>query len=494
MSAYVDEEGRTLVPAGTVRLTDGEAAAPQDVTAVGGRYVVAPELVQVGDNVRRNLRLDETFVESVREMGVMKDIDVYAAPAGLVVLDGHRRLAAAMEAGLPLVPVRVVPEPGEADRIGLQLLSNDAGRHNSAVDRADAITQLVLLGASAGDLRAHGVRRFEQVAAKKVTEASAEVRDLEATAGLDMVALAKVADLEADTSPAFAADIAALIERSPSRIDHILEFARDDYARWQDIQCLIAEAKDSGARIITTDAEESEASAVYLYWLRDAETGEQVLPEEHVSCPGRAVRVSGGGGIRVPSYTEEMCCDPAFYGHIHVHDLKRDFPSVASTGETPSEEELRAEVERKRAAEERRRAVEATHAVRRTWVRQHVLGCARVPADAALLIDPVLRELDDYEVVEDTGRRLIAEAGGTCLRAAPPGSARAAARSVLAWAVAQAEGLIGIGEIHQSQALRAYLRSLERWGYALSPIEQEYCEGVEADGVVLFTLPKGRSL
>ena len=485
MSAYVDEEGRTLVPAGTVRLTDGEAAAPQDVTAVGGRYVVAPELLQVGDNVRRNLRLDEALVESVREMGVVKDIDVYAAPVGLVVLDGHRRLAAAMEAGLPLVPVRVVPRPGEADRIGLQLLSNDAGRHNSAVDRADAITQLVLLGASAGDLRAHGVRRFEQVAAKKVTEASAEIRDLESTAGLDMVALAAVAELEADTSPAFAAEIAALIEGSPEMIDHILKYAESDFEDWKTVQRLIAEAREAGARILTT-TELAGADAQYLYWLRDAETGDPISPEEHVSCPGRALLVHGGGNLRVPTFTEEMCCDPESHGHGDYRAVSRASAARAER-KGPSEEELRA-------AAERKRAVEAAHAVRRTWVRQHVLGCARVPADAALLIDPMLRELDDYEVVEDTGRRLIAEAGGTCLRAAPPGSARAAARSVLAWAVAQAEGLIGIGEIHQSQALRAYLRSLERWGYALSPIEQEYCEGVEADGVVLFALPKERSL
>ena len=492
MSALTDAGGRARVPAGTVSLTDEEAAAPQDVTATGGRYAVAPELLQVRDNVRRALQADEALVESVRALGVVKDIDVYAAPVGLVVLDGHRRLAAAMEAGLPLVPVRVVPRPGEADRIGLQLLSNDAGRHNSAVDRADAITQLVLLGASAGDLRAHGVRRFEQVAAKKVTEASAEVRDLEATAGLDMVALAAVAELEADTSPAFAAEIAALIEGSPEMIDHILKHAESDFEDWKTVQRLIAEAREAGARILTT-TELAGADAQYLYWLRDAETGDPVSPEEHVSCPGRALLVHGGGNLRVPTFTEEMCCDPESHGHGDYRAVSRASAARAER-KGPSEEELRAEAERKRAAEERRRAVKAAHAVRRTWVRQHVLGCARVPADAALLIDPMLRELDDYEVVEDTGRRLIAEAGGTCLRAEPGGSARAAARSVLAWAVAQAEGLIGIGEIHQSQALRAYLRSLERWGYALSPIEQEYCEGVEADGVVLFTLPKERSL
>ena len=493
MSTYVDQDGRARVPAGTVALTNEEAAFPQGVTAVGGRYAVAPGLLQVRDNIRRNLWVDEAFVESVRALGVVKDIDVYARPNGLVVLDGHRRLAAALEAGVQMVPVRVVHEPRQADRIGLQLLSNDAGRHNRSVERADAITQMVLLGASAGDLRAHGVRRFEQVAAKKVSAASGAVRDLEAQAGLDMVALAAVAELEESTSPAFAAEIAALIEGSPEMIDHILQYAESDFEEWEAVQRLIAEARATGARILSTADEASEADAQYLYWLRDAETGEPISHEEHMSCPGRALLVRGGAELRVPTFVEEMCCDPESHGHGDFRTASRSSAARAEQ-QGKSEEELRAEVERKRAAEERRRAVEAAHRVRRTWVRQHVLGCARVPADAALLIDPILRELDDYEVVEDSGRRLITEAGGTCLRAAPPGSARAAARSVLAWAVAQAEGLIGVGEIHQSRALRTYLRSLERWGYALSPVEQEYCEVAEADDAILFTLPKERAL
>lgn len=480
------------MPAGTVSLTAEEAAAPQEVTAAGGRYAVAPALLQVRDNVRRALQVDEAFVESVRALGVVKDIDVYASPVGLVVLDGHRRLAAAMEAGLPLVPVRVVPSPGEADRIGLQLLSNDAGRHNSAVDRADAITQLVLLGASAGDLRAHGVRRFEQVTAQKVTGASPEVRALEASAGLDMVALAKVADLEEETSPDFAAEVSALIEADPEMLDHIMERTRMDYEAWEEAQVHIEEARAAGARILGEEEKAGEAPA-FLCHLRDAETGALIREEDHLSCPGRAVRPFRGAANRVVTMVDELCLDPGAHGHVDVRVGPR--AAAVAAREDQTEEEVRAQVERRRAAEERMKAVSAAHSVRRKWVGARLLAGGRAPADADLMIAHVLCGMDSERTYfASTGRILIAEADGGMYRMCRPTGIRSASRSVLAWAVAQSEGTIGAGEIPQRWEIRVYLRSLERWGYRLSPVEEEFCKALEDDDKGVDALPKERGI
>lgn len=492
MSVLADAGGRARVPAGTVSLTEAEALSPQDVTAAGGRYAVAPELLQVRKNVRRALQVDEAFVESVRALGVVKDLDVYAAPVGLVVLDGHRRLAAAMEAGLPLVPVRVVPSPGEADRIGLQLLSNDAGRHNSAVDRADAITQLVLLGASAGDLRAHGVRRFERVTAQKITGASAEVRALEASAGLDMVALAKVADLEEETSPDFAAEVSALIEADPEMLDHIMERARMDYEAWEEAQAQIDEALAAGARILGEEENAGEAPA-FLCYLRDAETGTPIREEDHLSCPGRALRPFRGAANRVVTMVDELCLDPGAHGHVDVRVGPRAAAVAAHEGR--KEEEVRAQVERRRAAEERMKAVKAAHAVRREWVGARLLAAGRAPADADLMIAHVLRGLDSERTCfAPAGRILIAKADGGMYTGRRPTGIRSASRSVLEWAVAQSEGAIGGGEIPQRWEVRVYLRSLERWGYRLSSIEEEFCKALEVDDEGADALPKERAV
>ena len=97
---------------------------------VGGRY----SLWSAGDNIRRDLRVGADFLETVRAHGVVKDIDVYVALTGLVVLDGHRRHHAAVALGLDVVPVRVVQMDTEVERIARQLMVNDEHAHTNAAD------------------------------------------------------------------------------------------------------------------------------------------------------------------------------------------------------------------------------------------------------------------------------------------------------------------------------------------------------------------------
>ena len=115
-------------------LEDSQALAPVGEVAVGERLLVNPEALSAGENVRLNLRLDKAFVETIRELGVLKDIDVYPTLTGLVVLDGHRRHAAALEAGLDRVPVRVVEVVSDENRIALQLVENDARLHTASLE------------------------------------------------------------------------------------------------------------------------------------------------------------------------------------------------------------------------------------------------------------------------------------------------------------------------------------------------------------------------
>ena len=135
-------EEPTAVPStGTGVLSAEVASDPIGAVQAGQRWLVDPTLLQAGSNVRTDLRVGPEFVETIKGMGVLKDIDVYPTLTGLVVLDGHRRHRAAIEARLETVPVRIVDVAGETERIGLQLTENDAHEHTSAVDRARAINQ-----------------------------------------------------------------------------------------------------------------------------------------------------------------------------------------------------------------------------------------------------------------------------------------------------------------------------------------------------------------
>jgi ParB family chromosome partitioning protein len=61
-------------------------------------------------NVPRDLALDEEFVASVRELGILTPLPVTPDGGGYRVIDGHRRLAAAGEAGLAEVPCDIAAE------------------------------------------------------------------------------------------------------------------------------------------------------------------------------------------------------------------------------------------------------------------------------------------------------------------------------------------------------------------------------------------------
>jgi len=72
---------------------DGEAGtAALPVPAGGGRPVIAVALLAAHPgNVRRDLALDEEFIASVRELGILTPLRVTPDGDGYRVIEGHRR-------------------------------------------------------------------------------------------------------------------------------------------------------------------------------------------------------------------------------------------------------------------------------------------------------------------------------------------------------------------------------------------------------------------
>ena len=210
------EEPEAVSSTGTGVLSTEVAADPIGAVQPGQRWLIDPTLLQAGSNIRADLRVGPEFVETIAGLGVLQDIDVYPTLTGLVVLDGHRRHRAAIEAGLETVPVRIVDVAGELERIGLQLTENDAHEHTSAVDRARAINQLVLMGLPASELRKRGVKASEATLARRVANASQEVADLGESASLGLDDLAKIAEAEADLPATRHAAVECMRMRSSS--------------------------------------------------------------------------------------------------------------------------------------------------------------------------------------------------------------------------------------------------------------------------------------
>lgn len=475
-------EEPTAVPStGTGVLSAEVASDPIGAVQPGQRWLIDPKLLQAGSNVRTDLRVGPEFVETIKGMGVLKDIDAYPTLTGLVVLDGHRRHRAAIEAGLETVPVRIVDVASETERIGLQLTENDAHEHTSAVDRARAINQLVLMGMPSSELRKRGVRASEATMARRVANASQEVTDLEEAASLGLDSLAKVAEAEAELPKDIAGMVVEEIRKAPGRIDHVLERARDEARRRQVYEDAVLELRQQGVRVITDDKfyEGFPKTHQYLWSLVD-EYGNRV--ELHESCPGHAAYVSVfGSGEDMSAHTQFVCMDYASHGHFTRADQERNAQ----------------EVDRAAVVEANRQAAQEGE-VRRTWIRD-VLFKRPLPKDVALLEMPVIYHNSQVsDLSQGKGRALI---GFDELSNGVTKSATQAAKARLAWCMGVIEG--GMGRDYWrtpmyerfAALIQLYLRSLERWGYTLGEGEEAFCEKVEAaPQVIAWGLPGGEDL
>lgn len=475
-------EEPTAVPStGTGVLSAEVASDPIGAVHPGQRWLIDPKLLQAGSNVRTDLRVGPEFVETIKGMGVLKDIDVYPTLTGLVVLDGHRRHRAAIEAGLETVPVRIVDVANETERIGLQLAENDEHAHTSAVDRARAIHQLVLMGMPAAELRKRGVRASEATMARRVANASQDVVDLGEAANLGLDDLAKIAEAEADLPEDIAGMVVEEIREAPGKIDHFLERARDEARRRQVYEDEVLDLRQQGIHVVTDDEfyDGFPKTNQYLWNLVD-EYGNSVEP--HDNCPGNAAYVSViGSGEYTSAQTRFVCLDYSAHGHFTREDRARTTQ----------------EVDRAAVVEANRQAAQEGE-VRRAWIKD-VLFKRALPKDTALLEMPIIFHHSQVsDVSKGKGRALI---GFDELSYGVTTSAAQAAKARLAWCIGVLEGGMGRDYWRSPNSERfdalvhLYLRSLERWGYTLGEGEEAFCEKVEAaPEVVAWGLPGGEAL
>ena len=480
-----------VVERGPRVLSRQEATHPLDHVVEGARYLVSPEYLQAGENVRRDLRAGKGFLETVRAHGVVKDIDVYISLTGMVVLDGHRRLDAALALHLESVPVRVVRVDDEAERIASQLMVNDEAEHCNSAERADAIQQLVLLGVPAQDLRRRGIRGEEVAAARAVASAPQAVRQAAVERPqIDLVGLGHLAELATDAvedSPVVAKAVADAIER-PDQVEHIVARARAEAEEERILADKRAELEAQGIRAI----EDAREWSLYdkgqrLDSLVD-DHGEVLTEATHSSCPGHAAvvhpAVTWEGDQRKVTGTRVALWCTDWRAHGHRNRWARN-TSGATSG--PMEEE-----QRKARAEKIRRnkAMDAANGVRRQWIQDRLLTSGtRLPAVAwrsrlPLYLFPVLRwtHMSVSSIALEKGRERLA-CDLPSLRAVLP-TAPAAEVALLTFALAAMEGSIERDTWTDTRGVsammtRLHLRFLEQLGYTLSDVESAYCQDVE---------------
>lgn len=111
------------------------------------------ELYPHPDNPRRELGDLTELTSSIRERGVLQNLTVTPREGGgYTVLCGHRRRAAAINAGLTALPCVVIEDISLADQIALMLCENMQRNELTLAEQAQGVQMMIDLGIPAGEV------------------------------------------------------------------------------------------------------------------------------------------------------------------------------------------------------------------------------------------------------------------------------------------------------------------------------------------------------
>jgi ParB family chromosome partitioning protein len=307
----------------------GAASLPGSLT---GRLTMPTEwLTAHPGNVRADLDLSAEFVASITENGVLVPLRVTIDGDGdqekYRVIDGHRRLAAAVKAGLDEVPYDLVTER-RGDDAGQFLDMYNAHHHRKAlrpVEQADALFAAHEAGATRTRIRKSTGLKAPQVKTAltaatldAVTRASVEGLGHERGDDMTLEDLAILAEFQDDAHALSQLMNSAAYHDS---LEHQAERLRQERAERARHEKLRAELEADGLTI--TDS--LPPGALLLTFLRHE--GEQFTAESHATCPGRGAYFQNWD-LETPVH---YCSDPGRYGHQRPGDASPEESSGVSS-------------------------------------------------------------------------------------------------------------------------------------------------------------------
>lgn len=266
------------------------------------------ELTEHPGNVREDLHLDDAFLASIAENGVLVPLRVTTAPDGAIyVIDGHRRLAAAAKAGLADVPIDYAVD--RADDTAAQYLdmfnTNRHSLHLTPLEEAGALFAASASGASRTRIRkATGLPRDEVSNALKAGRLSETARLKSAACyGMNLEQYALLQEFDDDQD---AVDrLLEAFNRSESG-QHTAERIRADREARAEADKARTRYRDAGYQIST-----GRVPAGGMLLLSLSHDGEHLTPEAHEQCPGRGIVFQSWA----PNDPIHYCADPAAHGH-----------------------------------------------------------------------------------------------------------------------------------------------------------------------------------
>ena len=286
----------------------------------------------------RPAEVDEEFVASIREHGVLQPVIAAPYEGGMAVLFGNRRTAGAIAAGRTVDVVLRDDLTGEAARIITQLVENMHRQDMRPTEIAAAYVQLALdLGMSDEEIAKKVSRDLDEVrAAIALHSMPKAARDAVDNQTLELDIVVELQEFEADTK--VYNRLLESIEQGRNIQYAILDERRKKKARAEKAR-IVAELKEAGIVVIPQPKALGYGSKeIRVERITDGD-GRPVTVEEHESCPGHVACIDGAYEPKAIY----LCRDPKAHGHAFTGYY---------THKTAQEEAEEAE-ERARKAEER---------------------------------------------------------------------------------------------------------------------------------------------
>ena len=341
--------------------------------------IAVSQLAAHPGNVRADLDLNEEFVHSVAVNGVLTALRITPDADGFRVIDGGRRLAAALKTGTEQVPYDLVAERA-GDEAGQFLDMINMNRHRNpltVLEEAGALFAAHQAGARKTRLRkAAGMSPAavnDALAAAQLNEDTrTKVGHLADQLTLDQYAL--LAEFEDDPA---AVDRLASAAQWGMSLDHEAERLRHERAEIAEHQRIRAELEAAGVTVTATLPANGQLLTSLCH-------DDQILtPETHAACPGR------GAFFRPYDLASPMhyCTDPATYGHTFRYATASAAPggdpgTPDPAGSPPAEETPDPS---RRIVIEGNKAWAAATEVRRRWL-ETLFARRTVPREVAQFI------------------------------------------------------------------------------------------------------------
>jgi ParB family transcriptional regulator, chromosome partitioning protein len=430
-------------------------------------YLDPRPLIENPHNPRADLGDLTEMVQSIRESGVLEPLIVVPTDeGGHMVMFGHRRRAAAIDAEQATVPCIVRPEyVGKTPEQIADMLAENLHRQDlTAVEEAEGYAQLAAFDWTPEQIASRTGRKVDRVrhgiAAAALPE---DVRPHVATGSLTLEQAAAL-DEFADDSKA----MTRLLKASESGygIHYALADEQAKKAKRQRKAETKAALLAEGVRIVPKPKGFPWGTVELAVERLTDSKDRKITVKEHGTCPGNAAFMGDDGGAVY------ICQHPKEWGHNTPSDYRHMSNEEAAEAE--------AEAEARRAFEEARAV--ATEA-RRSFLREHLTRRGKVPAGTLRRATEIIF---GFHTSRDVDPRMVADllgVDGDVMVTLPEAAAKVTEARLpllmLAYAAAKAEDNLG----HIDQYWRSSSELGERWltvvaelGYPLTDAEQQVKE------------------